>query len=63
MLFSGDNILGYGTAVIRPPDGNMTDYLKSLERLLEFNISSVCLGTDLWSASPRRRLESISSIA
>ena len=29
VLFSGDNILGYGTAVIRPPDGNMTEYLKS----------------------------------
>src|SRR5688572_10695481 len=36
VLFSGDNILGFGTAVIRPPDGNMTHYLKSLERLLEF---------------------------
>ena len=24
VLFSGDNILGYGTAVIHPPDGNMT---------------------------------------
>src|SRR5581483_3810331 len=23
VLFSGDNILGYGTAVIHPPDGNM----------------------------------------
>ena len=44
VLFSGDNILGYGTAVIRPPDGNMTDYLKSLERLLEFNISLILPG-------------------
>jgi glyoxylase-like metal-dependent hydrolase (beta-lactamase superfamily II) len=44
VLFSGDNILGYGTAVIRPPDGNMTDYLGSLERLLEFNISLILPG-------------------
>jgi len=44
VLFSGDNILGYGTAVIRPPDGNMTDYLKSLERLLEFNIGLILPG-------------------
>src|ERR1051325_144174 len=44
VLFSGDNILGYGTAVSRPPDGNMTDYLKSLERLLEFNISLILPG-------------------
>lgn len=44
VLFSGDNILGFGTAVIRPPDGNMTDYLKSLERLLQFNISLILPG-------------------
>ncbi len=44
VLFSGDNILGFGTAVIRPPDGNMTDYLKSLERLLEFTINLILPG-------------------
>jgi glyoxylase-like metal-dependent hydrolase (beta-lactamase superfamily II) len=44
VLFSGDNILGYGTAVIRPPDGNMTDYLESLERLLGFDISLILPG-------------------
>ena len=44
VLFSGDNILGYGTAVIHPPDGNMTDYLRSLERLLEFNIDLILPG-------------------
>lgn len=32
-LFSGDNVLGEGTAVIAPPDGNMRDYLESLDRL------------------------------
>ena len=44
VLFSGDNILGHGTAVIHPPDGNMTDYLQSLERLLEFNIDLILPG-------------------
>ena len=44
MLFSGDNILGYGTAVIHPPDGNMTDYMKTLERLLGFDISLILPG-------------------
>jgi len=32
-LFSGDTILGEGTTAIFPPDGNMRDYLHSLERL------------------------------
>ena len=44
VLFSGDNILGFGTAVIRPPDGNMTDYLRSLERLLEFSVDLILPG-------------------
>ena len=32
-LFTGDTILGAGTTVIFPPDGNMADYLRSLETL------------------------------
>lgn len=44
VLFSGDNILGYGTAVIRPPDGDMTDYMKTLERLLGFDIRLILPG-------------------
>ena len=44
ILFSGDNILGYGTAVIHPPDGNMTDYMRTLERLLGFEMSLILPG-------------------
>jgi glyoxylase-like metal-dependent hydrolase (beta-lactamase superfamily II) len=32
-LFSGDHIMGWSTTVITPPDGDMTDYLASLERV------------------------------
>jgi glyoxylase-like metal-dependent hydrolase (beta-lactamase superfamily II) len=32
-LFTGDTILGEGTTVIFPPDGNMADYLASLAKL------------------------------
>jgi glyoxylase-like metal-dependent hydrolase (beta-lactamase superfamily II) len=34
-LFSGDHVLGVGTAVIPPEDGSLLDYMNSLERLLE----------------------------
>ena len=34
-LFSGDHVMGWSTTVIGPPDGNMTQYLESLELLLE----------------------------
>ncbi len=33
LLFSGDHILSGSTSVIDPPDGDMTDYLESLDRL------------------------------
>ena len=32
-LFTGDHIMGWSTSVITPPDGNMRDYLASLQRV------------------------------
>jgi glyoxylase-like metal-dependent hydrolase (beta-lactamase superfamily II) len=32
-LFSGDHIMGWSTTVISPPDGNMGDYYRSLDRI------------------------------
>ena len=43
-LFAGDNILGEGTAVIAPPEGNMSDYLTSLRRLRELHIDRIYPG-------------------
>ncbi|GIT48832.1 MAG: hypothetical protein Ct9H300mP14_07600 [Gammaproteobacteria bacterium] len=36
-LFSGDHVMGWSTTVIVPPDGSMTDYLSSLDKLLMRN--------------------------
>jgi glyoxylase-like metal-dependent hydrolase (beta-lactamase superfamily II) len=33
-LFTGDHVMGWATSVIIPPDGDMGNYLASLERLL-----------------------------
>jgi len=33
-LFSGDHVMGWSTSVISPPDGDMADYLASLDKLL-----------------------------
>lgn len=33
-LFTGDHIMGWSTTVVAPPDGDMGDYLASLEKLL-----------------------------
>jgi glyoxylase-like metal-dependent hydrolase (beta-lactamase superfamily II)/8-oxo-dGTP pyrophosphatase MutT (NUDIX family) len=43
-LFSGDNILGQGTAVIAPPEGDMGEYLRSLKRLNALQISRIYPG-------------------
>jgi glyoxylase-like metal-dependent hydrolase (beta-lactamase superfamily II)/8-oxo-dGTP pyrophosphatase MutT (NUDIX family) len=34
-IITGDNVVGIGTVVIDPPEGNMTQYFDSLRRLLE----------------------------
>ncbi len=34
LLFSGDHVLNGSTTVVAPPDGDMSDYLDSLDRLL-----------------------------
>jgi glyoxylase-like metal-dependent hydrolase (beta-lactamase superfamily II) len=34
VLFAGDLVAGVGTVVIAPPEGDLADYLQSLERLL-----------------------------
>jgi glyoxylase-like metal-dependent hydrolase (beta-lactamase superfamily II) len=33
-LLTGDHVMGWSTAVISPPDGDMADYMASLEKLL-----------------------------
>jgi glyoxylase-like metal-dependent hydrolase (beta-lactamase superfamily II)/8-oxo-dGTP pyrophosphatase MutT (NUDIX family) len=43
-LFSGDNILGEGTSVIAPPDGNMGAYLESLRRLRTLELERIYPG-------------------
>jgi len=35
LLFSGDHVLNGSTTVVDPPDGNMHDYLQSLDKLLQ----------------------------
>lgn len=34
VLFTGDHIMGWNTTVVSPPDGNMTEYMASLDRCL-----------------------------
>jgi glyoxylase-like metal-dependent hydrolase (beta-lactamase superfamily II) len=44
MLFSGDHVMQGSTVVIRPPDGDMADYLASLEKVKAMRIKAIAPG-------------------
>lgn len=40
-LFSGDHIMGWSTTVISPPDGDMADYFRSLEKVRDADYATI----------------------
>jgi glyoxylase-like metal-dependent hydrolase (beta-lactamase superfamily II) len=44
LLFTGDHIMQGSTVVISPPDGDMSAYLASLERLLSLELTGIAPG-------------------
>lgn len=40
-LFSGDHVMGWSTTVISPPDGDMADYLASLEKVRDRGFATI----------------------
>lgn len=43
-LFTGDHVMQGSTVVVAPPDGNMSDYLDSLDRLLALHARAIAPG-------------------
>ena len=57
-LLSGDNIVGLGSVLIDPPEGNMRDYLHSLERMRALaNLSVIFGGHGPAIANPYAKLD------
>jgi glyoxylase-like metal-dependent hydrolase (beta-lactamase superfamily II) len=57
-LVTGDNIVGLGSVLIDPPEGNMRDYLRSLERLRALPHLTVLFGAHGPAmGSPRAKIE------
>ena len=52
VLFTGDHILGTGTSIIVPPDGDMESYMASLTHLLSCPVKIICPGHGpiVWNA-------------
>jgi glyoxylase-like metal-dependent hydrolase (beta-lactamase superfamily II) len=44
ILFSGDTVLGFGTTIISPPEGDMGQYMQSLEGLAALDIRLIFPG-------------------
>lgn len=40
-LFSGDHVMGWSTTVVAPPDGDMADYMESLDAVLARGFSTI----------------------
>ena len=43
-IFTGDHIMNGSTVVIGPPDGNMKQYIESLEKLKDYDIKKIAPG-------------------
>jgi len=59
LLFSGDHILGLGTTAIVPPKGDMSQYIASLRRLLDYDIKLICPGHGPPIRAARRKIEEL----
>ena len=59
MLFAGDHVMDASTVVINPPDGDMTAYMRSLERLLAWSpqLRTIAPAHGHLIEDPRSRLE------
>ncbi|MRX50885.1 MBL fold metallo-hydrolase [Paracoccus sp. S-4012] len=55
-LFVGDLVLGWATTLISPPDGDLTDYMRSLERLAGLSLDRFLPGHGNPIEDPAARL-------
>ena len=56
-LFTGDHVVGQGTVVIAPPDGDMSAYIASLERLLALPARILMGGHGPVVTDPRAKIQ------
>jgi glyoxylase-like metal-dependent hydrolase (beta-lactamase superfamily II) len=59
LLFTGDHVLEGVTPVILPPDGNMADYLHSVQKLMSLDIERIAPGHGGVIADAKRVLETL----
>ena len=58
-LLTGDHIMDGSTVVIAPPDGDMTKYISSLEKLLNYKIDTFAPGHGSYMIEPEKTIQAI----
>ncbi|HTM00939.1 MAG TPA: MBL fold metallo-hydrolase, partial [Candidatus Omnitrophota bacterium] len=58
-LIAGDVVSGLGTVIIAPPDGNLRDYLTTLERLRRIGITALIPGHGAPNRGVARMLDAL----
>jgi glyoxylase-like metal-dependent hydrolase (beta-lactamase superfamily II) len=57
VVFSGDHVMAWNTTVIAPPEGNMADYMASLELMLDRNDQTFLPGHGGRIEEPQRQVK------
>lgn len=58
-LFSGDHVMGWSTSIVAPPDGDMTAYMASLDRLTRMQWRRFLPGHGDAVGNPGQRLQDL----
>lgn len=59
VIFTGDTILGGSPTTVIPGQGNMSDYLDTLRKLLMFDLATIAPGHGPSIIDPRRNIEGL----
>lgn len=59
VLFTGDTILGVGSTVVSPDHGDMTSYMASLGKLLNYDSRIICPGHGPVINEPRAKIQEL----
>ncbi len=59
VLFSADHVMGWSTTIVAPPDGSMSDYMASLDKLIERGDTLLLPGHGGPIDEPRAYLEAL----
>ena len=58
-MFTGDHILGIGTTVVDAPEGDMSQYIVSLKKLLKYEVRLICPGHGPTIHEPERKIREL----